>query len=74
MPSDNGHMDYVRLLEAKDVHNMEQVQGGIKDAATMLFIHYEELKKAGFKKSQAYEMTLQFHVCWIESIFSRMES
>lgn len=74
MPSDNDHMDYVRLLDTKQVHEMDQVQSGIEAAAKMLYLHYEELKKAGFKKSQAYEMTLQFHVCWIESIFSRMES
>jgi len=72
MPSDNDHMDYVRLLEAKDVHKMEQVQSGMQDAAKMLHLHYEELVKAGFKKREAYEMTLQFHAGWVDSIFARI--
>jgi len=65
-------MDYVRLLDMREVRQMDQVQSGMQDAAKMLYLHYEELKKAGFKKSQAYEMTLQFHAGWMDSIFSRI--
>lgn len=72
MPSDRDHMDYVRLLDMQEVHQMEQVQSGMQDAAKMLHLHYEELVKAGFKKSQAYEMTLTFHMGWVESIFARI--
>ena len=71
MPSDNP-MDYVRLLDTKQVHEMDQVQSGMESAAKMLRLHYAELVKAGFKKSQAYEMTLQFHAAWVDSIFSRI--
>ena len=72
MPSDKDHMDYVRLLDTKQVHEMDQVQSGMESAAKMLRLHYEELKKARFKKSQAYDMTLQFHAAWVYSIFSRI--
>lgn len=72
MPSDKDHMDYVRLLDTKQVHEMDQVQSGIEAAAKMLRLHYAELVKAGFKKSQAYDMTLQFHAAWVDSIFSRI--
>lgn len=72
MPSDNDHMDYVRLLDTKQVHEMDQVQSGMESAAKMLRLHYAELVKAGFKKSQAYDMTLQFHAAWVDSIFSRI--
>lgn len=69
---DKDHMDYVRLLDTQEVHQMDQVQSGMESAAKMLRLHYEELKKARFKKSQAYEMTLQFHAAWVASIFSRI--
>lgn len=65
-------MDYVRLLDTQEVHQMDQVQSGMESAAKMLRLHYAELKKAGFKKSQAYDMTLQFHAAWVDSIFSRI--
>ena len=71
MPSDN-HMDYVRLLDTQEVHQMDQVQSGMESAAKMLRLHYAELKKAGFSKMQAYDMTVQFHAAWVESIFSRI--
>ena len=71
MPSDN-HMDYVRLLDTQEVHQMDQVQSGTESAAKMLRLHYAELKKAGFSKMQAYDMTVQFHAAWVESIFSRI--
>ena len=72
MPSDKDHMDYVRLLDTKQVHEMDQVQSGMESASKMLRLHYVELKKVGFTKVQAYEMTLQFHAAWVESIFSRI--
>lgn len=65
-------MDYATLLDAREAHQMDQVQSGIESAAKMLHLHYQELVKAGFKKSQAYEMTLQFHAGWMDSIFSRI--
>ena len=65
-------MDYVRLLDTQEVHQMDQVQSGMESAAKMLRLHYAELVKAGFKKSQAYDMTLQFHAAWVDSIFSRI--
>ena len=71
MPSDN-HMDYVRLLDTQEVHQMDQVQSGMESAAKMLRLHYAELKKAGFSKMQAYDMTVQFHAAWVDSIFSRI--
>jgi len=69
---DKDHMDYVRLLDTQEVHQMDQVQSGMESAAKMLRLHYAELVKAGFKKSQAYDMTLQFHAAWVDSIFSRI--
>lgn len=72
MPSDNDHMDYVRLLDTKQVHEMDQVQSGMESAAKMLRLHYAELKKVGFNKAQAYDMTAEFHAAWVESIFSRI--
>lgn len=68
----DNHMDYVRLLDTQEVHQMDQVQSGMESAAKMLRLHYAELVKAGFKKSQAYDMTLQFHAAWVDSIFSRI--
>ncbi len=69
---DKDHMDYVRLLDTQEVHQMDQVQSGMESAAKMLRLHYAELKKAGFTKVQAYEMTLQFHAAWVDSIFARI--
>lgn len=72
MPNDKDHMDFVRLLDMQEVRQMDQVQSGVQDAAKLLRLHYEELVKAGFKKSQAYDMTFQFHAAWVESIFDRI--
>lgn len=71
MPSDN-HMDYVTLLDIREVQQMEQVQSGMQDAAKMLHLHYKELIAAGFSKAKAYDMTFQFHAAWVESIFARI--
>ena len=68
----DNHMDYVRLLDTQEVHQMDQVQSGMESSAKMLRLHYAELKKAGFSKMQAYDMTVQFHAAWVDSIFSRI--
>lgn len=68
----DNHMDYVRLLDTQEVHQMDQVQSGMESAAKMLRLHYAELRKAGFNKAQAHDMTVQFHAAWVDSIFSRI--
>lgn len=72
MPSDNDHMDYATLLDAQQVQKLEQLHSGIRDIANLLFIHYEGLITAGFKKSQAYDMTLQLHAVLMENTFSKI--
>jgi hypothetical protein len=71
MPSDN-HMSYRDILDTQQVQKMDQAKSSLKDVATLLYLHFTELVAAGFKKSQAYEMTLQMHAVLMENTFGRM--
>ena len=72
MPSDNDHLSYPHLLEAQSAQKFDQAKSSLKDVADLLYMHYDGLITAGFKKSQAYEMTLQMHMVLMENTFGRM--
>lgn len=65
-------MSYPHLLEAQSAQKFDQVKSSLKDVADILHMHFASLTDAGFKKSQAYEMTLQMHAVLMENTFGRM--